>query len=58
MGVLKLTMASTSHSPVTVSASATAVPNAPVRMDMTMSVKITRPNMASVSPVRNLALMG
>ena len=47
-----------SQPPVTSSWSTSETSNTAVRMDMTMRVKMTSANMASVRPVRNLELMG
>ena len=53
-----MTLAEMSQPPTTEASSAEVVLNASVRMDITIMVKITKANIASVSPVRNLALMG
>ena len=58
IGVVGLTLAEMSHPPTTEASSAEVVLKASVRMDITIMVKITRANIASVRPVRNLALMG
>ena len=58
MGVAKLTLPSISHPPVATLVSTNCVPKVSVSTDMTVSVKMTRANIARVSPVRNLELSG
>ena len=58
IGVLRFTVADTSQPPAKSLPSPEVVANASVRIDITIIVKITSANIASVIPVRNLLLIG